>query len=98
MIEVAHAADWVITGPVRPYSIESWQAAIDADSAGNANGLTCPGPSSRARRVPIDDLLDAAAAGVDGHRHAVALLGRPVAEVQPGVRDRLLARAPSPSG
>ena len=40
MIEVAHAADWVMTGPVSPYSIDSWQAAIDADSAGNANGLT----------------------------------------------------------
>ncbi len=44
MTDVAHAADWVMTGPVRPYSIDSWQAAIDADRAGNANGLTEPGP------------------------------------------------------
>ena len=35
---LAHAATWVITGPVRPYSIESWQAAIEPDSAGIANG------------------------------------------------------------
>ena len=47
MTDVAHAADWVMTGPVRPYSIDSWHAAIDADSAGNANGETKPGPLLR---------------------------------------------------
>ena len=44
MTEVAHAATWVITGPVRPYSIESMQAAIEPDRAGTANGLTKRGP------------------------------------------------------
>ena len=31
MMELAHAATWVITGPVSPYSMESWQAAMDPD-------------------------------------------------------------------
>ena len=43
MIELAQAADWVMTGPVRPYSIESWQAAIDADSAGIGERADLPG-------------------------------------------------------
>ena len=44
MIEVAQAATWVMTGPVRWYSIESMQAPIEPDRAGTANGLTKRGP------------------------------------------------------
>ncbi len=44
MTEVAQAATWVMTGPVRPYSIDSMQAAIEPDSAGIANGETKRGP------------------------------------------------------
>ncbi len=53
MIDVAQAADWVMTGPVRPCSIDSWQAAIDADNAGKANGLTEFGPLMRKTSDPI---------------------------------------------
>ena len=42
--DVAHAATWVMTGPVRWYSIDSMQPAIDADSAGTANADTNRGP------------------------------------------------------
>ena len=83
MMEVAQAADWVMTGPVRPYSIDSWHAAIDADTAGNANGLTWPGPLSRSTSWPMRDLLDAAATRVDGDRDAIALLRRPIGEIDP---------------
>ena len=44
MTDVAQAATWVMTGPVRPYSIESMQAPIEPDSAGIANGDTKRGP------------------------------------------------------
>ena len=44
MTDVAHAATWVMTGPVRPYFIDSMQAPIDPDRAGTANGLTKRGP------------------------------------------------------
>ena len=42
--DVAHAATWVMTGPVRWYSIDSMQPAIDPDSAGTANADTNRGP------------------------------------------------------
>ncbi len=42
----AQAATWHMTGPVRPYFIETWAAAMLPDSAGTANGLTWPGPFS----------------------------------------------------
>ena len=32
----AHAATWVMTGPVRPYFVETWAAAIDPERAGIA--------------------------------------------------------------
>ena len=38
MTDVAQAATWVMTGPVRPYSIDSMRRAIEPDSAGTANG------------------------------------------------------------
>ncbi len=44
MTDVAQAATWVMTGPVRPYSIDSMQAPIEPDSAGTAKGLTKRGP------------------------------------------------------
>ena len=91
MTELAHAATWVMTGPVSPYSIDSRQAAMEPDSAGMANGLTWPGPLACERGRAVDDLLLAAAAGVDRDRDPVALVGVPGLEVQPGVRDRLLA-------
>ena len=50
--EVAQAATWVMTGPVRPYSIDSMQAAIEPESAGIANGETNRGPRSRRTCVP----------------------------------------------
>ena len=85
MIEVAQAATWVMTGPVRPYSIDSMQAPIEPDSAGTANGLT----EARALAVvdvgPVDDLLDAAAAGVDDDADAIALLRGHRLEVDAGV-------------
>ena len=50
MTDVAHAATWVMTGPVSPYSIDSSAAPIEPDSAGIANGLTrTAGPSCRGR-------------------------------------------------
>ena len=44
MTEVAHAATWVMTGPVRPHSMDSMAAPIDPDRAGTANGETKRGP------------------------------------------------------
>ena len=40
----AQAATWVMTGPVKPYSMESWQAAMEPDRAGMAKGLTKRAP------------------------------------------------------
>jgi hypothetical protein len=42
---------------------------------------------------PVDDRLDAAAAGVDDDAHPIALLDRHRGEVDPAVPHRLLARA-----
>ena len=50
--ELAQAATWVITGPVRPYFIETMQAAIEPERAGIANGLTWPGPFCSSACVP----------------------------------------------
>ncbi len=44
MTDVAQAATWVITGPVRPYSIESMQAPIEPERAGTAKADTKRGP------------------------------------------------------
>ena len=44
MTLLAQAATWVMTGPVMPYFIEIWQAAMEPDRAGIANGETWPGP------------------------------------------------------
>ena len=44
MTDVAHAATWVMTGPVRPHSIESSAAPIEPDSAGIAKADTNRGP------------------------------------------------------
>ncbi len=50
--ELAHAATCVITGPVRPYFIETMHAAMDPDRPGMANGLTWPGPFCSSACVP----------------------------------------------
>ena len=52
MTEVAQAAVWAMTGPVRPHSIDSMQAAIEPERAGIANGLTKRGPRVSAVCVP----------------------------------------------
>ena len=91
MTDVAQAATWVMTGPVRPYSIDSRAAPIEPDSAGIANAAD----EARALRVvdvgPVDDRLDPAAAGVDDDADPVALLLGHRREVDPRVGDRLLA-------
>ena len=91
MTELAQAATWVMTGPVRPYSMDSRQAAMEPDSAGIANGLTWPGPLAWSVAVPSMTCSWPPPTGVDGHRDPVALLGIERREVQPGVRHRLLA-------
>ena len=96
MTELAQAATWVMTGPVRPYSMDSWQAAIEPDSAGMANGLTWPGPLALSVAVPSMTCSWPPPDGVDGDRDPVALLGRPVAEVEAGVRARPPCRRPCP--
>ena len=50
--DVAQAATWVMTGPVRPYSMLSMQAAIEPESAGIAKGETKRGPRSCRTCVP----------------------------------------------
>ena len=91
MTEVAQAATWVMTGPVRPYSIESMQAPIEPDRAGTANGAD----EARALRVvdvgAVDDLLDAAAAGVDDDADPIPLVLAHRREVDARVGDGLLA-------
>ena len=52
MTDVAHAATWVITGPVSLYSIDSMHAAIEPDSAGTANADTNRGPFWSCTCVP----------------------------------------------
>ena len=91
MTDVAHAATWVITGPVSLYSIDSMQAAIDPDSAGTANADTNRGPLVSWTWVPVDDRLDPAAAGVDDDAHAVALVLGHGGEVDARRGHRLLA-------
>ena len=53
MTLLAQAATWVRTGPVMQYFIEIWQAAIEPESAGMANGETWPGPFSARTAVPV---------------------------------------------
>src|SRR3972149_5059512 len=103
----AEAAAGVSPEPVRPYSIESWQAAIEPERAGMAKGLTCPGPRSRSGSSPPltsslppppglpppgAPLPPAAAAGFPAARRAAPPLRAPVAEVEARVGHRLLAR------
>ena len=49
---LAQAATCVITGPVMPYLIETWAAAIEPDRAGMAKGETWPGPRRLSVSVP----------------------------------------------
>ena len=53
MTPEAHAATWVITGPVIPYFMDTWAAPMLPDRAGIANGLTWPGPRSRIASAPL---------------------------------------------
>ena len=53
MTLLAQAATCVITGPVMPYFIDIWQAAIEPERAGIANGETWPGPLSAMTWVPM---------------------------------------------
>ena len=52
MTLLAHAATWVMTGPVSPYFMLTSAAAIEPDRAGIANGLTWPGPFAASVAVP----------------------------------------------
>ena len=65
MTPLAQAATWVMTGPVRPYFIDTSAAAIDPDRAGIANGETWPGPLVPEVCLAVDDLLHPAAAGIE---------------------------------
>ena len=96
--DVAHAATWVMTGPLRPYSIDSMQAAIEPDRAGTAKGLTKRGPLVVVDVGAVDDLLDAAAAGVDHDADPIALLLGHRREVDPRIARPLPCRRPSPGG
>ena len=91
MTDVAQAATWVITGPVRPYSIDSMQAPIEPDSAGIANGLTKRGPVCRARGVPsmTCSIPPPPVLTTTPTRSRCVLVHRP--EVDARVGDRLLA-------
>ena len=91
MTDVAHAATWVMTGPVSPHSIESSAAPIEPDSAGIANGRHEPWTLRVVGVGPVDDRLDPAAAGVDDDADAIALLLAHRPEVDPAVGDGLLA-------
>jgi hypothetical protein len=92
MIDVAQAADWVITGPVRPYSIDSMHAPIEHDRAGKANGLTWPGPFVASTSAPMitcsmppPPVLTATAT------RSRCSATSPIGEVEAGVGDGLLA-------
>ena len=92
MIEVAQAATWVMTGPVSPYSIDSMQAPIEPDRAGMANGRDEARPLRVVDVGAVDDLLDAAAAGVDDDRRPGRAASWAIAaKSMPGVGDGLLA-------
>jgi hypothetical protein len=75
-----------MTGPVRPYFIDSGGATslTGGIATGHEARALCP---ERA----VDHLLDPATTGVDDDPDAVPLLGAHRGEVDPGVRDRLLA-------
>ena len=94
MTEVAQAATWVMTGPVRPYSIDSMQArhragqGRDGERADEARTLLVVDVRA------VDDLLDAAAAGVDDDADPVAL--RPGPSPRSRSRNRATASAPAP--
>ena len=48
----AQAATWVMTGPVRPYFIETWAAPMEPDTAGMANGSAEAINAAPARNAP----------------------------------------------
>ena len=61
MTELAQAATWVMTGPVRPYSIDSRQAAMRARQRRDGERADLAGALGVQRRGAVDDLLLAAA-------------------------------------
>ncbi len=93
MTDVAHAATWVMTGPVRPYSIDSRQPAIDPDSAGIANGDTNRGPFWSWTWVPsmISSIPPPPVFTTTPTRSRCSSVI--AAKSMPDERDRLLARA-----
>ena len=70
------------------------QPAIEPDRAGIANADTNRGPFGVVDVGAVDDLLDAAAAGVDDDADAVALLGGHRREVD--ARTSAIASLPAP--
>ena len=91
MTEVAQAATWVMTGPVRPYSIESMHGAHRARQRRDREGAHEARPLRVVDVRAVDDLLDPAAAGVDDDPDAVALLLAHRREVDARVADGFLA-------
>ena len=87
MTLLAHAATWVMTGPVSPYFMLTSGRRHRARQGGDRERADLAGPLRGERRGAFDDLLHAAATGVDDDRRAVPSLDRPVGEVEPGVVD-----------
>ena len=98
MTDVAQAATWVMTGPVRPHSIDSIAAAIEPDSAGTANGDTKRGPFWSWTWVPsmICSMPPPPVLTTTPTRSRCSWAHR--REVDARVGDRFLAGAPSRSG
>ena len=82
----AQAATEVMTGPVIPFWMLIWHAAIDGDIIGTVNGLTRSGPFVISVTSPRRHLLQSAATGVHDHGHVVAVV---LPDCQAGVIDRL---------
>ena len=74
-----------------PYSIESRQAAIEPESAGMAKGLTKRGPRSSVVTCPSMTCSSPPPPVLTIDADTIALLRRPVAEVEAGVGHGLLA-------
>ena len=85
----AQAATWVMTGPVRPYFIETWAAAMLPETAGMANGLTWPGPFSQSVLAPSMTCSMPPPPVLMTTADPVPLLGRPGGEVEPRALDGL---------
>ena len=86
MTDVAHAATWVMTGPVSPYSIESRHARHRPRQRRHGERADEPRTLAVLDVRPVDDLLDPAAAGVDDDADAVALLRLIAAKSMPESR------------